>query len=111
MNTTPMTPPEINVKLAEALGWHREEFTHRAGCWISPDGKTFPRSNMALPNYTGSYDAVMEEVEKLTLDRKEEFTRHLLKITRDSGRSSYCDCATANKLDRACALLATLTGG
>lgn len=106
-----MSDSEINVKLAEALGWKRDD----QGYWRNAQGHFGQNQSWAhgvntVPNYTGSYDAVMPHI--MGLPDTGVFIKNLATVM------GYRRCIfpsditlTSTPRQLALALLATLSGG
>ena len=83
-----MTPEAQRIAIAEACGWKIETHTYRAGCWISPEGKTSCRSILALPDYLGDLNAIHEAEKKLTDQEHDRFRIHLYCAAGKSSRKT-----------------------
>lgn len=56
-----MTPEQINIAIAESIGWRHRE----GGMWYCPDGSTVPEDQ--IPNYTADLNAMHEVVRSIII--------------------------------------------
>jgi len=66
-----MTKEQINIAIAESLGWHHRE----GGMWYCPDGSTVPET--LIPNYCNDLNAMHEAWCSLTLWQHQAFRHEL----------------------------------
>lgn len=78
-----MTAEQQRIAIATAVGWTKEQYTHRAGCWISPDGKTGCRSTLALPDFLNDLNACAEFEKTLSRAECYAYQSHLIDIVRE----------------------------
>lgn len=80
---TSKTPEELNVMCAEALGWTNCKLVHNKNeGWSVLRGKNPVGEWADVPNYTGSWDAIMPEVRKLNGDDQQcDFVMYLTYAT------------------------------
>lgn len=88
---TSKTPEELNVMCAELCGYKEQRKYGASGAYISQwekDGQLLYTKD--LPNYTGSWDAIMPEVRKLN---RTKFMDNLLSVIVGQEKGfNWADC-------------------
>lgn len=104
-----MTKEQINIAIAEALGWRHRE----GGMWYCPDGSTVPET--LIPNYTTDLNAMHEVENQIAASLEDTYEFWLRDLTKTSAlaiRRSFIgecfDLAHATALQRAEAYLRTI---
>lgn len=67
-----MTPQEINVAVAEEMGWKKKrEIEPGEWVWLRPNGEVVGQS--CMPDFHGSLDCAAEMEKALTIEERERF--------------------------------------